>query len=47
MRTGTDVLDSKENEKGGFNLETIMDYGPPGSNPGHDPISPPPPQARM
>ncbi|KAI3444213.1 hypothetical protein Pfo_000878 [Paulownia fortunei] len=26
-------LDSEENKKEGFNVETIMDYGPPGANP--------------
>ncbi|KAL8041112.1 hypothetical protein ABFX02_10G145400 [Erythranthe guttata] len=34
--------DIKTDEKMGLNVDTIMDYGPPGANPGHDPFSPPP-----
>ncbi|KAL7097540.1 hypothetical protein ACP275_10G151000 [Erythranthe tilingii] len=34
--------DLATDEKMGLNVDTIMDYGPPGANPGHDPVSPPP-----
>ncbi|PIN08091.1 hypothetical protein CDL12_19350 [Handroanthus impetiginosus] len=42
-RTG--VVDPKENKKAGLGVG-LADYEPPGPNPGHDPISPPPPGIR-